>query len=194
MSSRNPKNPINTINPRPPRKRERCGQATNTTKGYTLIELAVVVVLIGLFLGLSIPRFKYAAVTDDLKTTTRRIVGLVKGIRNEAIREQQVYIFHLDLESNRLWIEPAGIGEEERALAQERAFKLPPDVRIMDVWFKGKGKKVDGEVAIRFSKKGYIEQTVIHLGAEDGREFSLVLNPFLGTIKIYDKYVDIATM
>jgi hypothetical protein len=35
---------------------------------------------------------------------------------------------------------------------------------------------------------------VIHLGAEDGREFTLVLNPFLGTIKVYDKYVDIATM
>ena len=61
----------------------------------------------------------------------------------------------------------------------------------MDVWFKGKGKKVDGDISIRFSKKGYVEQTVIHLGAEDGREFSLVLSPFLGTIKIYDKYVDI---
>lgn len=142
MTLRNPKNTINPIN------------TTNTTKGYTLIELAVVVVLIGLFLGLSIPRFKYATVTDDLKTTTRRIVGLVKGIRNEAIREQQVYIFHLDLESNRLWIEPAGIGEGERALAQERAFKLPRGVRILDVWCRGKGKKVDGEVAIRFSNKG----------------------------------------
>jgi len=163
-------------------------------KGYTLIELAVVVILIGLFLGLSIPRFQYAMVSDDLKATIRRIVGTVKGLRNEAIREQQVYIFHLDLESNRLWIEPPGIGEEERALARERAFKFPPGVRILDVWCKGKGKKVNGEVAIRFSKKGYVEQTVIHLGAEDGREFTLVLNPFLGTIKVYDKYVDIATM
>ena len=163
-------------------------------KGYTLIELAVVVILIGLFLGLSIPRFQYAIVSDDLKTTIRRIVGTVKGLRNEAIREQQVYIFYLDLESNRLWIEPAGIGEEERALAQEKAFEFPRGVRIMDVWCMGKGKKVNGEVAIRFSKKGYVEQTAIHLGAEDGREFTLVLNPFLGTIKVYDKYVDIATM
>jgi prepilin-type N-terminal cleavage/methylation domain-containing protein len=160
-------------------------------KGYTLIELAVVVILIGLFLGLSIPRFQYAMVSDDLKATVRRIVGTVKGLRNEAIREQQVYIFHLDLESNRLWIEPPGISEEQRALARERAFKFPRGVRILDVWCKGKGKKVNGEVAIRFSKKGYVEQTVIHLGAEDGREFTLVLNPFLGTIKVYDKYVDI---
>jgi len=32
---------------------------------------------------------------------------------------------------------------------------------------------------------------VIHLGAEDGREFTLLLNPFLAKIKSYDKYVDI---
>ena len=160
-------------------------------KGYTLIELAVVVILIGLLLGLSIPRFQYATVTDDLKATIRRIVGVIKGLRNEAIREQQAYIFYLDLESNRLWIEPAGMGEEERALAQEKTFEFPRGVRILDVWCKGKGKKVNGEVGIRFSKKGYVEQTVIHLGAEDGREFTLVLSPFLATIKIYDEYVDI---
>lgn len=166
----------------------------NTTKGYTLIELAVVVILIGLFLGLGIPRFQYAIVTDDLKAATRRIVGVVKGLRNEAIREQKIYIFYLDLEANRLWVELAGMEEEERALAQERAFQFPQSVRILDVWCRGKGKKENGEVAIQFSKKGYVEQTVIHLGAEDGREVSLVLSPFLGTIKIYDKYVDIATM
>ncbi len=163
-------------------------------KGYTLIELAVVVVLISLFLALSIPRFQYAMVTDDLKTTTRKIIGLVNGLRNEAIREQKSYVFHLDLEGNRLWIESDGMGEEERALAREGAFKFPQGVRILDIWRRGKGKKVDGEAVIRFSKKGYVQQTVIHLGSEDGREFTLELSPFLGTIKIYNKYVDIERM
>jgi hypothetical protein len=59
------------------------------------------------------------------------------------------------------------------------------------VWQKGRGKQIDGEVAIRFSKKGYVDYTAIHLGAEDGREFTIVLSPFLGTIKSYEKYVDI---
>jgi len=39
-----------------------------------------------------------------------------------------------------------------------------------------------------------VEYTAIHLGAEDGREFTLILSPFLGTIKSYDTYVDIETM
>jgi prepilin-type N-terminal cleavage/methylation domain-containing protein len=160
-------------------------------QGFTLIELTVVVFLIGVMLAVSIPRFRYSLITDNLKSTTRRIVGLITGLRNEAIREQKTYLLHFDIGLNQLWIDFDDITKEEREMAQKKAFQLPVDVRIIDVWTKGKGKRVDGEVSIRFSKKGYAEQTVIHLGAEDGREFTLLLNPFLAKIKSYDKYVDI---
>lgn len=167
---------------------------TNTIKGYTLIELTVVIVLIGMLLAVSMPRFRYSLLTDNLKSVTRRIIGVVKEIRNDAVREQKGYFLYLDLESNRLWVESQGMGEEERTITRERAFTLPKDTRIMDVWREELGKQADGEVAIKFSKKGYVEHTAIHLGAEDGREFTLILSPFLGTIKSYDKYVDIGTM
>jgi prepilin-type N-terminal cleavage/methylation domain-containing protein len=164
---------------------------TNTTKGFTLIELTVVVFLIGVMLAVSIPRFRYSLITDNLKSTTRRIVGLITGLRNEAIREQKTYLLHFDIVSNQLWVDFDDITKEEREMAQEKAFQLPLDVRIIDVWTKGKGKRINGEVNIRFSKKGYVEQTVIHLGAEDGREFSLLLNPFLTKIESYDRYIDV---
>jgi prepilin-type N-terminal cleavage/methylation domain-containing protein len=194
MNLRNRRNPKKTMKPHPAAPAQPEDQATNSTEGYTLIELVVVVALLGLFLGLAIPRFRYALITDDLKATTRRIVGLVREVRNEAIRKQKVYLVHLDLESNRLWIEYAGMGEEEIALAQEQAFVFPPGVRLLDVWRRGKGKESDGEVILHFGKKGYVEQTLIHLGADDGREFTLTLSPFLGTVKIYDKYVDVVAM
>jgi prepilin-type N-terminal cleavage/methylation domain-containing protein len=166
----------------------------NTAKGYTLIELTVVVFLIGVMLAVSIPRFRYSLITDNLKSTTRKIVGLVKNLRNEAIREQKIYFLHVDIEANKLWIEFDAITEEEREMAQEKAFHLPVDVRIVDFWTKSNGKTTEGEVAIKFNKKGYVDQTIIHLGAEDGREFSLVLHPFLAKIESYDKYVDIGTI
>ena len=158
------------------------------------MELTLVVFLVGVMLAISIPNFRYSLLTDGLKSTTRKIIGLVKGIRNEAIREQKTYLFNIDLESDRLWVESADMNEEEKALAKAKAFELPQGIRIMDVWRRGKGKKMDGEIAIPFNKKGYTEQTLLHLGAEDGREFTLSLSPFLGSIKGYDKYVDIETM
>ena len=160
------------------------------SKGYTFIELTVVMVLLGLLMALTIPRFRYAIVTDSLKTATRKLVGMIGAIRSEAIREQQDFLLHLDLESSRLWLESAGMTEEERVLSREKASSLPGGVRILDVWLKGKGKTMTGETTIRFNKKGYVQHSVIHLGSEDGRQFTLVLTPFLRKIQVLENYVE----
>jgi general secretion pathway protein H len=159
-------------------------------KGFTLIELTVVVVLIGIILTLTVPRFQTAIMTDDLKATTRKMVGMIKGLRDEAIREQRVYFLHFDLESNRFWIDSTGMTEEERARAAEKAYTLPERVQVLDIWSSSKGKKMTGQTAIRFSKKGYVQPSAIHLGADDGREFTLVLSPFLGRVEVYDRYIE----
>jgi type II secretory pathway pseudopilin PulG len=159
-------------------------------KGYTFIELTVVIFLIGLTLVLTVPRFRYAMLTDELKANVRKMVGKIRELRTEAIREQKTYKLCFDLESNRFWIESTDMTDEERALAYEKAFWLPGGVRILDVWFKARGKKVEGKAEIYLTKKGYIEPSAIHLGAEDGREFTIVLRPFLGKVKVFDKYVE----
>ena len=158
------------------------------SKGYTFIELSIVILLIGLMCAIAIPRFRYAILTDNLKKTTRQMVGIIKNLRTEAIREQKVYILHFDLKTNSYRIESPAMTVEERTDLRERVIFLPADVRILDVQFNGKGKKMFGEVEIRFNKKGYVQQSVIHLGADDGRKFTLVLSPFLGRIKVLERY------
>ena len=167
---------------------------TTSSKGYTLIELTIVIVLIGMMLAVSIPRFRYSLLTDNLKSVTRRMIGVVKEIRNDAVREQKAYFLYFDLDANKVWVESQGMAQEEKEMIRERAYTLPEDTRIMDVWRKDWGKQAHGEVAIVFTKKGYVQHIVIHLSAEDGRRFSLILSPFLGTIKSHDTYVDIETM
>jgi Tfp pilus assembly protein FimT len=160
------------------------------TKGYTFIELTVVVLLIGLMMALTLPRFRYAILADNLRTATRRLVGTIKTIRSDAVREQQDYILRFDLESNRFWLESSAMTEEERLLSQEKASLLPRGVRVVDIWFKGKGKKMAGLTGIRFNKKGYVQPSIIHLGSEDGRRFTLVLNPFFGKVRVLEDYVE----
>jgi prepilin-type N-terminal cleavage/methylation domain-containing protein len=155
-------------------------------KGYTFIELTVVVLLIGLMFALTIPRFRYAILTDNLKSTSRKLVGTIKNLRSQAFREHKNFVLHFDLESNRFWIDSTDMTKEERVFAREKASSLPEDVRVLGVRFGTKGKNMDGEAAIRFDKKGYVQQSVISLGSENGREFSIVLSPFLSRIKILE--------
>ena len=158
--------------------------------GYTLIELIVVVLLVGLMMSLTIPRFQSAMLTDDLKSTTRQIVGIIQGLRDEAIRDRKDHTLHFDLESGEYWTESDFMSQEERLLAREKARPLPEGIRVLDVWLHGEGKKMMDEASIRFSKRGYIHQSAIHLASEDGREFTLVLSPFLGKVKVLETYVD----
>ena len=157
--------------------------------GYTLIELIVVIVLLGLMFGLAIPKFRQGILSDNLNATSLRIIGLVENLREKAISDQVSYVLHLDIREGKLWSFASTASEEQQETARERPYQLPLDVNIEDVWAWSSGKLYD-EAIIRFSKKGYIEQAMIHLESEDGRQLSLELTPFLGSIKIHDGYVD----
>ena len=158
-------------------------------KGYTLIELIVVIVILGLMFGITVPRFRQALLSDSLDSTSLKFIGLVQDLREQAISGHVSYILHLDISEKRVWAFPSSATEEEQEIAREGAFELPADVRIQDVWSWSSGKFFN-EGTIRFSRKGYVEQSMIHLQSEDGRELSLELTPFLGKIKIYEGYVD----
>lgn len=146
--------------------------------------------LIGLMLGLSVPRVRSLLVTDDLKSSTLRIIGLIHELRSDAVREHRVYFVHFDMGSNLIWVGFEGMSQEESELAHKNAFQLSQDVNIVDVWRKDKGKKMDGEATVKVSYKGYLEYSIIHLEDDEGREFSIVLQPFLANIKSYDRYVE----
>ena len=159
------------------------------TNGFTLIELIMVIVLIGLMFGITVPRFRESLVNDSLNAASLKLIGLVQDLRERAISGQVSYILHLDIPEKRIWAFASTATEEEQEAARERAFKLPADGTIQGVWSWSSGKFFN-EGTIYFSRKGYIEESMIHLQSEDGRELSLELTPFLGKIKIHEGYVD----
>ena len=118
------------------------------------------------------------------------MVGTVRTLRSEAVREQKTYALHFDIESNRFWVESADMTDEKKMEAHQQAVQLPKGVRILDVWRSGKGKEAAGEAVIHFTKKGYMEQSAIHLGAQDGRQFTLIFSPFIEKVEVLDKYVE----
>ena len=68
--------------------------------GFTLLELVVVMVLIGLTVGFAIPRIRTSLFTSQLKTTARKLTGLIIATGQQARQQQQVFQVRFDPSTN----------------------------------------------------------------------------------------------
>ena len=72
--------------------------------GFTLIEILVVIVLIGSFLLIAVPKFQ--DITDvNLKTSSRNLSGTIKYLYNEAVFKKNIYKLVFDLDNDEYWVE-----------------------------------------------------------------------------------------
>ena len=160
-----------------------------TDRGYTLIELTVVVLLIGMMLLISVPRVRDSLLADDLNAAARHLAGASWELRNEAIREQVDYILSLDLSHPGFWVYSADTTPEKLVEIRKEAIRFPNGVKIADFSQPGEAKKTEGEVDLRFYRKGYVEPAVVHL-TKDDRTFTIVFHPFFNKVSVYEKYAD----
>jgi len=150
--------------------------------GFTLIELTMVILLVGFLLSLTVPRLRDVVLTDNLKTTVRILTATIKELRYQAIKDHTEHFLKFDFGSNRFLTDSPDMSD---------SFSPPSDVRVIDICIKGEEKKTSGEIRISFSKEGYISPGVIHLASEDGRQFTLSLSPFLGSVNLLEGYIEI---
>lgn len=156
--------------------------------GFTLIELAVVTLLIALFAGLTIPLLS-GGDARELRSTSRRISGMTRWCYNEAALTglehrlvfdlQRQIFFAQRLESDGELIPLTGPGRE-RSPAGE--------TKIKDVTVSGRGKFSSQTVTTRILPAGWLEETVIHLEAGDQAQSTVRLMSLTGVSEIYDGY------
>jgi prepilin-type N-terminal cleavage/methylation domain-containing protein len=158
-------------------------------KGYTLIEISVVIVLIGVVLLMAIPRVQDTITNDRMRSAVRHLSGTARELKANAVREQVDHFLHLDLDKRLVWNTRDDMTADNRTLRRNQARSLPSGVRIADVALIDVGKKNEGEVIIRFFSQGYVQPAAIHL-TDDDRTMTLIFQPFLSTFDVQDKYVD----
>lgn len=146
------------------------------------------IALLGIMAALAIPRFHSVLLEDDLEAGVRRLAGTAKMLRNEAIRERTAYRLHMDLDSDRFWVDSEAMGQDERRRRRDEAVGMPEGVRFLDVRKHGTDKEIAGETAIVFDRKGYVQPSLIHVGSEDGRTYTVALTPFLPRVGIVEGY------
>jgi len=160
-------------------------------EGFTLIELSIVIFLAGLMLSITVPIVRDTLLHDDLKTASRTLVATITWLRNKSVSEYKDHLLMFNIDKpGKYWYESADMSDTDLLEERGMAKILPDDVRILDIDFFGTEKKVDGEIGIRFSRKGYVGYTLIHLADNSDRKFTLVIEPFLGKVKIMEDYLN----
>ena len=158
--------------------------------GFTLIELTIVIFIAGLLLAITVPVVRDTLLHDNLKTSARKLVAIVTSLRNQSVSEYKDHVLMFDIAKGKYWSETPDMSESERLTARDQAYTLPEDVRILDIDLYGSDKNVIGEAGIKFSRKGYIHYSLIHLSDKSDRKFTLVIEPFLGKVKIMEDYLN----
>ena len=159
-------------------------------KGFTLIELIVVISLISIMLFFAIPRFQSNFLSDSTKEVSRWILLKIPYIKERAAREQKKYILRVSFDSNKLWITHEAMLEEALQSAETNGYKLPEDIKLLDVEYPDQEKISAGQADIYFNEKGYSEKAIIHFENDDNEKFSFLIEPFLLRVRLYNSYAE----
>jgi len=154
--------------------------------GFTLVELIIVMALLGLVLGLVLPRMSGAGTATS---ASRQLIGMMRMLYVTAPANQKTYRLYLDLDARAYWamsVEPDGERTPADSSLAQRV-SLPPDVRFSDMTTVHQGKVGVGRALIQFFPLGRTERSVIHV-ADDQTTLTLVLNPLTGTVRVLDGY------
>jgi prepilin-type N-terminal cleavage/methylation domain-containing protein len=158
-------------------------------KGFTLIELMVVMLLITIMLGVTIPRLDSSLLQDPRKKTTRWLINTVNALRAATMEKQKSHALVVNVNENRLWIMDAEMDEEALTEAEKKAFTLPGGMRIMEVRFAGKESVGSGNALITFYPGGYSDQAAINIESADAERFAYKVEPLLPRIKVVDEWI-----
>ena len=163
---------------------------SNKQAGFTLIELALVVLLLGLLASLSLPMLS-GLEPDQLSATARRLSGTVKYLYNEAAMtgtEHRLTFELRDASYRAEKLSPAGEWLPLQGLGSR--YQLRSGVRFASIYQPQQGEQKDGEVTTTLLPGGWLQETIIHLQDDNERNLTLRLVPLTGLTEIYAGYRD----
>ena len=155
--------------------------STSGDKGFSLLELILVLFLMGLIVGLALPFVVKTLDRVKLQSETRQIASTLQFARSEAISKKKIFTFNADIDQNKYWL---AIPKEKKVI-QSKA--LDESIRIRE-YKSTEDTFTSGTFIINFYPLGNSSAGTIHLQSPiDGSEptiYAISIDAITGKPKI----------
>ena len=165
---------------------------TPNSKGFTLIELAAVIIVLGIMIGIVIPSL--SEITGaNLRRSARHLTGIIRYLRGESEAKKTLYRLRFDVPNGHYWADylkrlPGGKTAEFVKLSSAVSTEgdLSGSTTIVDI----KAGSHPDDPYILFTPDGWVEQAFIHLRDGNGKDFTLIVKPLTGATELREGVVE----
>jgi prepilin-type N-terminal cleavage/methylation domain-containing protein len=166
-----------------------CSKSFLDQAGFTLLEIVIVVTILGLVVGLAIPRLPDLTGVQ-IQKAARGVAMTLQLARTRAVSLRRFYRIDVNIEDNTVSVTYYG---PEGTYIQDDTLKSyeTGDTGITDVVTLTKGKVVEGTGRIHISPRGFTEPALIHLRDVRGRDLTVLSSLISGRIRILEGYADL---
>lgn len=162
-------------------------------RGFTLLELLVVLLLVGLVSALVVPRMLASLPGVQLKSAARAVAASLRYARSQAVFQTTPYVAAFDGARARLVVEPVAVAGAAPEWGEEPATRGGPEGRR--VYELPTGVEVEvlgGEVAadgtetarVLFFPRGDSTGGRVVLRDPRQREYAIIIDPITGIVEI----------
>ena len=155
--------------------------------GFTILEFVFVVLVLGIILGLALPRLYPRFASNSLRVSSARLINAVKRLRTYAVANGLPVQLRLNLPEGKWKVEAMDAGGKWLPLAGSPVADgvLPPGILLREARSAGRGEIVQGELSLRFFPTGETARTFLYLQGEENQERTLEIHPFLNRVIIH---------
>jgi general secretion pathway protein H len=162
-------------------------------KGFSLVEVIVVLVLIGVSISLLAPSLSRFSKAIELKATVKKISAILRYCRSEAINKGKVYQVFFDSESREVKVQPMAASEEKGEDVKKdvkkddksspKTYPLPVGVNLKEV--KTESPEYPSDLpTIEFYPNGGSNGGTILLDMEDHNGYRITVNFLTGIVAV----------